>query len=193
MDAENDALHALEAIKQLTDKLFKPQSNPVALNILLPSHVPPCQLVALEKDLVDTVLELKKRNRIIGAPLTLEEMLNPVQEQEMGDPSHQFPGGDAEIVAQVKSEMAVECGEIIEVDSEESEDEEEEDKGSETIQDVMTMCEAMERLCLQYGEPDMSLDLAKELQHFRDHLRRMETLKLKQKSLHDFFGRDRSV
>ena len=56
MDAENDALHALEAIKQLTDKLFKPQSNPVTCKILVPSHVPPCQLVALEKDLVDTVL-----------------------------------------------------------------------------------------------------------------------------------------
>jgi len=148
--------------------------------------------VDLERDLEETVVELKKRNRIIGTPLTLEEMLNPAEERVIGGACYQFEGRDAEIVVQVKDEMAVQCSDIIEIASDE-EEEEEEDKGPESITDIISMCESMEHLCLRHGEPETSLELSRALQQFIIHLRRTEMAQLKQKMLHDFFGRTRSA
>ena len=52
-------------------------------------------------------------------------MLKSVQEREDGDSKPQFERSDNEIVAHVRSELAIEQGEIIEVYSEESGYEEE--------------------------------------------------------------------
>ncbi|KIJ47446.1 hypothetical protein M422DRAFT_248844, partial [Sphaerobolus stellatus SS14] len=137
MDAENDIMQALELIGELTKCLaivLQAPQPPVAggspNNIPLPLSNPPQQLVALEQDLEKTVAELKKRNRITGSPLTLEEMLNPVLEREIGDSCYRFEGGDQEIVEQVKHEMAIQSGEVIEVDSDSEEEAEEGDKHS---------------------------------------------------------------
>jgi len=62
---------------------------------------------------MDAVNELKTHRRIVGTPLTLEEMLNPVEEEKAEDLLYQFEGGDEEIVAQVRHENAVQKGEII--------------------------------------------------------------------------------
>jgi butyrate kinase len=43
----------------------------------------PSQFTAIEKDLQHTVNEFEKWNKIIRKPLRLEEMLNPIEEQEM--------------------------------------------------------------------------------------------------------------
>jgi len=57
--------------------------------------------------------------------------------------------------AQVKCEMAVQHGKIIDIDSDESE--EKEDNGLESITDVISMCKSMEHLCLRHGKPETSL------------------------------------
>ena len=64
------------------------------------------------------------------APLTLEEMLNPIEEREVGNSEYRFEGGKNEIVDQVNHEMALKRGEIEEIESDdEEEDEQEEDIG----------------------------------------------------------------
>jgi len=99
----------------------------------------------------------------VGEPLTLEEMLNPVEEKDIGECYH-LQTGD-KIVEKVKYDMAIERGEMIEVDSE-SEDEGEEAEDKLTILEVSRLCEQLEDLCLHYGEPDTSLDLNYQLQQF---------------------------
>ena len=65
-----------------------------------------------------------------AAPLTLEEMLNPIEEREVSDSEYRFEGGEDEIVDQVNHEMALKRGEIEEIESDdEEEDEQEEDIG----------------------------------------------------------------
>jgi hypothetical protein len=54
--------------------------------------------------------------RIIGLSPTLEDLVDPIEEREVGDSPYTFEGGDAEIVAEVLHEMAVAQGEVIELD-----------------------------------------------------------------------------
>ena len=46
--------------------------------------------------------ELEKHKRITGAAPTLDDLLNPVQEKEVGDSPFRFPGGDVDILAEVR-------------------------------------------------------------------------------------------
>ena len=49
----------------------------------------------------------------------MEDLLNPIEENEIGESNFHFPGGDANIVAQVVKEMGTGKGESpMEVDSE---------------------------------------------------------------------------
>ena len=48
----------------------------------------------------------------------LEDLVNPIEECEVGDSPYRIEGGDAEIVAEVQHEMVVAQGEIIELDDE---------------------------------------------------------------------------
>lgn len=58
----------------------------------------------------------RKRNRIHGRIPTLDELLDPKEEREVGDSPYEFEGGDRAIVGEVQHEMAVASGEAIEVD-----------------------------------------------------------------------------
>jgi len=57
----------------------------------------------------------------------LEDLVDPEDEREVGESPYEFKGGDDEIVDEVRHKMAVERGEIIEVDSD-SEGEEDNDQ-----------------------------------------------------------------
>ncbi|KIK80223.1 hypothetical protein PAXRUDRAFT_159208 [Paxillus rubicundulus Ve08.2h10] len=65
------------------------------------------QLCTAEWDLENIVEDLIQCKQIIGTVLTLEEMLNPVDEREVGESTYQFKHGDGEIIAKVNHEMAV--------------------------------------------------------------------------------------
>ncbi|KIJ39132.1 hypothetical protein M422DRAFT_258011 [Sphaerobolus stellatus SS14] len=189
MDAENDAMEALKSLDKLTrDLLGQPISQ-----LHEPATLPPIwqhisseecsaapQLSSIEGDLQRCVDELKKRNRIIGKPLTLEEMLNPIEEKTIGFSTFQFEGGDEEIVERVKYDIAVEKGEIIEIESDKSDEEEEQGL---TAFEISKMCQEMESLCLRHAPPDLSHDLAQHLRQFRIHLRREMTKNAKQTTL----------
>jgi len=45
---------------------------------------------------MDSIEELVKCKRITGPPPTLEDLVNPMKEQEVGDSPYRFEGGDAQ-------------------------------------------------------------------------------------------------
>ena len=113
---EDDASAAIAAIKTLSSKSIDathPQSAASAVSTppadtsstqatLAHTQCPPLrQLATLE---TEQVHKLQKRKCVHGTPLTLEEMLNPIEE-EVVDRTLDFPGGDDEIVEYVIREV----------------------------------------------------------------------------------------
>ncbi|KAG2343814.1 hypothetical protein BDR05DRAFT_867839, partial [Suillus weaverae] len=74
MDAEGDIATALEAVGTLATTA----SQRTGLKIRIPA-----------------------RPKIPTQPPTIEELLDPVEEREVGDHDYEFPGGDNEIVEEV--------------------------------------------------------------------------------------------
>ncbi|KAG2355705.1 hypothetical protein BDR07DRAFT_1464425 [Suillus spraguei] len=98
MDAKGDIATAHEAVGTLATTA----SQRTGLKIRIPACPKiPTQVTTLEIELMDLVGGLKSRNRIFGEPPTIEELLDPVEEREVGDHDYEFPGGDNEIVEEV--------------------------------------------------------------------------------------------
>lgn len=135
-----------------------------------------------------SVAELKRRNRIVGEPIDLENLVNPREEREIGENEYGFEGSDDEIVAVVRHEIAVENGDIIEVESED-EGEVEEGNGDEPTHDeAMKICQKLEAFCIKSGA-ECSLELSRELRRFWGYLNREIQSSLKQVSLDVFFSK----
>ena len=118
---------------------------------------------------MDSIEELVRRRQIIGPPPTLEDLVNPVEEREIGDSLYRFDGGDAKIVAEVWHEMAVVQGDIIELDdSDDDSDDDMEDVPSRG--EVAKLCALLEKACLKYGDADFSLELPQLLCRYRAKL-----------------------
>jgi hypothetical protein len=112
-------------------------------------------------------------------------LVDPSAEREVGESAYRFEGGDTEIVAEVRHQMAVESGEVIEVDSDsEAEDEGEADVGKA---EMIRLCQQLEGLCIKYGATDSSLDLSRQLRRFRAYLRQEELKNASQKTLDVFW------
>ncbi|KAG1733463.1 hypothetical protein EDB19DRAFT_1581101, partial [Suillus lakei] len=92
-----------------------------------------------------------------------------------------FEGGDSSIADMVRHEIAVANGEVIEVDSD-SDDDDEADP-SITHQDILDLCQRLKVGCMQYGDPQFSLDLSSQLRKFRANLQCEELLNARQTSL----------
>jgi len=140
---------------------------------------------------MQAVQELKKRNRIFGEPPSLEELLDPIEERRDADSQDDFEGGEAEIVAEVKHQMAIERGEIVEADNDDDDDGDEKTDDDTDLPvstaEIMRLCEQVERLCFKHGAGESSLELPKHLRRFRAHLRHTELKNAKQTSLDSFF------
>jgi len=180
---ENDTAAAITLAEKLerTALTGPPMPKP---NVSAPPQSPP-QLNTLEKDLLASVSELKKRKRIIGTAPTLEDLLNPIEENETGESNFHFPGGDADIVAQVVEEMGTGKGKsTMEVDSES--DDETPKHAEITHQDVVQLCQQLERVCIQRaGEEDV--ELVGFLRRFRGRLWRDELRNAQQVTLERFW------
>ncbi|KAG2143163.1 hypothetical protein BD769DRAFT_1636819 [Suillus cothurnatus] len=187
MDAEGDIATALEAV----DTLAATASQRTGLKIRIPARPKiPTQVTTLEIELMDSVGGLKSRNRIFGEPLTIEEILDAVEEREVGDDcDYEFPGGDNEIVEEVQRQMAIERGDIMEVDSDSEDGDEAENVTPEyTFTQVFTLCQQLEDACLQFGELEVSFDLSKRLRAFRACVRREEIRGAKQTTIDSYFS-----
>ena len=73
-------------------------------------------------NLMDVVNQLKVQRCITGQPLTLNELVDPLEEQEIGQGLDLIELGDLEIVQMVQVEVDLARGDIEEIDSESSDD-----------------------------------------------------------------------
>ncbi|KAG1735299.1 uncharacterized protein EDB91DRAFT_1025664, partial [Suillus paluster] len=93
MDAEGDMDIALNALNTLAQAA----SHHTTLKIWIPAHPQKAdQLSSAEAELMQSVNNLKAHNRIFGTLPTINELLDPAKEREMGElPA--FKGGDKSI------------------------------------------------------------------------------------------------
>ena len=181
MAAEGNATEALEAINKLAALTHLPQ-----LTIKVPGQwliCPDPDLAHMESELTKSVNELCQQRRIFDEP-TLEELMNPIEENSDEDSPYQFEDGDADIVAQVHQEMA--GNEMIEINS----DDENDDKNEEdqlTRAEVIALCTKLEKALIQYGGENFSLNLPHELHQFRAELQRQQFQNSKQVRIENFF------
>jgi hypothetical protein len=189
MDAENDTSKAFDGLDVFTNKIFG-----CRLTYLTLAHTPrrqeatvaPQQLSEAEQDLSAAVNDLKQRNRIVGTPLTLDEMLNPVEEEEVGHSDYRFEGGDEAIIGQVTYEEAVQRGDVIEVESDSDDSEAEEPEMS--LRELIGVAAKLEKACIAHSMLEKAADLSRRLRQFQIELRRVEGATLRQSSLHKWFG-----
>ena len=155
-------------------------------------HPSPPQVVVTENKLIKSVKKLQSKNRVFRELPTTGELTNSEYEHKVTKESpYAFPGGDLEIVEQIRYEKKVQCGEIIEVDDE---DEEEVDtKGPDanlTRHDAILLISQLEYLSIRLGGGEVNTSrLAQELCQFRAHLFREELLNSKQTSIDSYFSR----
>lgn len=180
--AETDTVAAIAAIKPLLENATNPtpsthHSTSQTLDTLRP---PLPQLERLENELNECVSQLQSWGWIRGQALSLEEMLNPVEEDIVGETGVEFPGGDKDIIERV-----------IHGDDEESdEDEEDEEPLPEvtTPSKALDICAQMERLCLEYASSSLSVvDLQFQVRKLRGHIRHLNDQSCVQSSLDQFF------
>lgn len=191
MNAEGDVLKAQEA---LTTLAFESQLPRLTIRLPGRSRAPELevapQITEAEQGLMDSVEELVKRRRIIGPPPTLEDLVNPVEEREVGDSPYRFEGGDADIVAEVRREIAIQKGDIIELDADDDSDDDVGDVVSRG--EVLKLCEMLEKSCLRYGNDstEFSIDLPRQLRRYRAKLRQDDLRNSTQSLLENYFIRN---
>ena len=104
-------------------------------------------------------------------------MLDPPEEREDGD-SDQYDGHTdvmMAIVEEVRNEMSIEKGEIIEVQSDD------EDNGLQANKllsrtSLISLCTEIQASCLQYGDPQLAFELSENIHRYRVQLCREETI-----------------
>jgi len=188
--AEDDTLKALDALEVLRAKAnpqSSPNNNTATHNKTLATTPIIPQLTAFETDLMESVAELHRRRRIVGTVPTLEDLLNPIQEREIGDSPYRFPAGDDDIVAEVLKETEGSQQEVEEIVSDD-------DGGPEEVgissQEVAELCERLEKVCVIHSDAhgvDV-LRLQGQLRKLRGHFRRLDTASRKQSRLDAFWG-----
>ena len=134
---------------------------------------------------MNSVSILQEWKRIQGTAPTLEDLLNPIEEKEVGDSPYRFPGGDDEIIAEV---LWITNGEPDAEDDVDSDDKKEESGPS--VREGLVLCEELDRLCLKHPDAEgvSILVLQQQLRKLRRHLRQLEADSQKQSTLDAFWG-----
>ncbi|KAI5984134.1 hypothetical protein EDD15DRAFT_2310807 [Pisolithus albus] len=110
--------------------------------------------------------EQSSRNRIFGDVPTIDELVNPISESEQDE---LLADSSVEgIVQQVRLEMAMANGEAVKVEDSDSDDEcDGESAPTLSHHDLISLCQQLALNCMQYGDPQASLDLSDQLLKFR--------------------------
>jgi len=180
VNAEGDTLTALDALESLRKRAI--QSNTHLVIKITPLPKPP-QLLEAERGLARAVRELEERRRIIGDPPSLNELIQP-PEEEVEDEDNR-PENDEEFIASVDRDVAAELGAVEEEDS----DSDDEPREAEMCHaEVMELCKKLERACLdRIGEVDNVQALSKEVRRFRGQLQRSQSANARQTTLETFW------
>jgi hypothetical protein len=186
MAAEDDSAKALDAITQIRHTSVPHTPSP-ATNSFVARLASTSQCETLENMLMESVKELKHRNRIFGEPFTIDELVDSVAELEIGESSHSFEGSEEDVVTQVVDkvcyEEGVKNGEIVEIDSD-SDDEEEEEEISTA--EIIQMCKKLEQVSLGTAAEN-AYHVSQGLRAFRMQLQRIQNANAKQVTLETFW------
>ncbi|KIK82768.1 hypothetical protein PAXRUDRAFT_75212, partial [Paxillus rubicundulus Ve08.2h10] len=188
MDAEGATKDALEAVDQLSEAAASRSGVKIRIPAKIALPQKPNQTVLLEAELEESVRSLKSRNHIFGTLLTVNEILDPVEERDLGD--FELDGSIKRIADEVRREMASAVAIEIEddgnnVDSDDVDDDSADQPISRT--DLISLCQQLEAGCMQYGDAIFSYDLSCLLFKYRANLRREELLHAIQTSLDSYF------
>ena len=183
MDAEGDTEEASAAV----EKLAAAATHHTGLVIKIPAlHARPLQLAGAKEEILESVKILKDHNHIFGTPMTLNKLLAPREETEIGEERYQFEDDEAAIVMEVKHQMAVEQGEIVEI---ELDDEDTQPHAAPLpCSKILEMCEKLEMTCMSESDTNTSLELLRLLHKFRGELHRQEQLSARQTTLDSFWN-----
>ncbi|KAI6101805.1 hypothetical protein F5141DRAFT_1217951 [Pisolithus sp. B1] len=163
MGAKGDVTQALEAVEILAAAAL----YHTGVTIKLPPTSHPPQLTVLEEALTESIQILKSQKRVLRPLPTLDGILDPKEEWEIGEFQYQFEGGDAEIVAVVQHEHAVKQGKVVEI---QSDDKDGEIVATLSTTDLIQMCKMLEVACMAASNVDSTLDLARSLHKFHGML-----------------------
>jgi len=134
----------------------------------------------VENELLELVTELKARKRITGQPLTLDELLDPKEEREIGEYLDVFDGGDLEIITMVQAKG----GDIEEIDSDSDDDHPEAVPPS--LKEMIDACQLLEEGGLLVCTD--ALDFVEAARQFRGRLQKMSREATKQTTIDMFFN-----
>ena len=136
----------------------------------------------IEEELLALVAQLKARRRITGEPPTLDELLDPKEEWEVGECLDVVDGGDLEITARVQAEVALAT--IKEIDSDSDSD------GPEVVppslKEMIEACRMLEENSLHVCTD--ALDFVEATRQFRGRLQKMRREGEKQTTIDMFFN-----
>ena len=105
---------------------------------------------------------------------TLEELLNPNGEDEIGDSPYQFPGGEEKILAEAVKQTQ---GDNLDVINEESDgDDDPKDSDGLSYWEGTALCKRLEKARIIHTDVDgvSVLDLQKQLRKMRGHFQQLE-------------------
>ena len=139
---------------------------------------------------MQAVNELKCRKQIVGTAPTLKDLLNPIQEHEIGESPYRFDRGDKEIIA---TALALEIVEA-ESDSDGSGESEDEDPPL-SDKEALDVCEKFGKLCVAHLDAH-GVDLLlsqRQARHLQSHLRLLELASQTQVKLTDMWGPSMNV
>ena len=132
---------------------------------------------------MEQVDELQRMGCIQGTALTLDEMLNPIEEDCVGETGFEFPGGNQDILNRVA--WGADAEEV-----EEYEDDEGEPSVTEVTKpsEALEICAHMEKLCLEYALSNVCvISLQTQVQKIQAHFHRLSDWSHMQTSLNQFW------
>jgi hypothetical protein len=143
----------------------------------------------VETDLINMVQNLKSHKHIFGELMTADEILDPPEEQgnENKNENEEYSADTdvvTAIVEEVQCEIAVEKGEVIEVQSDDK------DEANEPLScsSVISLCTQIQMSCLQYGDPQLAFELSENICRYCAQLYKEESKNAKQMMIDDYFG-----
>ena len=189
MESEDDDA-ALDAVSTL----YTAASSRTGIKIHIPAQrttsdseptQKPTQLMSAELEVMESVHHLREWNCIHGKPLSVDEIIEPPEERDL--PESILDGGMKVIADEVRWEMAIANGEIVDVDEDDDGDD-----ASVTAalphSELIQLCRQLKAGCMHYGgDPQFSVNLSHDLIKYRALLQWEEFLTAKQTTLDMFF------
>ena len=188
LGAEGDVSAALAAVNAWHNK-WVPDSPSDAPDS--PSEAPDSPMATIldehdnvEEELMELVAQLKAQRCIIGEPLTLDEMLDPIEEREIRECLGSFEGWDLdlEIIGMVQAKAR---GDVIEDIS--SDSDEDTPEVIPPLKEMGEACRKLEEGCLLVGTED-ALDFIEAAHQLQGHLQKLSQDSAKQTTIDMYFN-----